>query len=637
MVQFGWKYLLKTYPNFSRKQIMKFMPKHRQFSLRYKILLVLTAIPLIVLVLYLALAVTVFKNDKIAYVFESSTSVAKTLSSQSVTELNSILNLSKPIMQEFLLRRNFGDVAQGVLAVEGPILWISAFKEDGTSVQRVDLTERNAGQAKADLQSFGELSGLIKEAKERGRVFRVPFKDDRVLIVERVGDVKNPETRYFFILAKLEELANAFRRPGTTENYLVNPNGYVYFGPAGSEATYLTTRLSSDFFEKAKASQFSSGAMGVKSPEGVDLLASYSKAPFGDTTVVSLARQDDALKAVSTLIQRSVYFLIVLLSGTVIVSLFTSNSLTSPLVDLFQATKKIAEGHFDIQVKVKSNDEIGSLATSFNSMAEEVQRLMLETADKARMQSELRTAKTVQETLFPPAEAQFGDFYIAGYYEPASECGGDWWHYCEIGSRVFLWIGDATGHGAPAALITSAAKSASTIIERLNLSTAESLDLLNRAIYDVSKGGIMMTFFLGCYDRSTRKFTYSNASHEAPFLIKNSGQPPKKKDLIPLNDVNSPRLGQARDTKYEQTEITIDPGDRILFYTDGIPDIENLEKKSWGERDFIKAIIEVNSDYPSAKVSVDRLVEKFSSYRQNTALKDDITFFMCQLEQGEAV
>ncbi len=107
---------------------------------------------------------------------------------------------------------------------------------------------------------------------------------------------------------------------------------------------------------------------------------------------------------------------------------------------------------------------------NFNIMAAEVSRLLDQTAEKARMESELQTAKTVQETLFPETRAKIGPLAIAGYYEPASECGGDWWHYCQIGNKIFLWIGDATGHGAPAALITSAAKSASTIIERLNIS-----------------------------------------------------------------------------------------------------------------------------------------------------------------------
>lgn len=325
-----------------------------------------------------------------------------------------------------------------------------------------------------------------------------------------------------------------------------------------------------------------------------------------------------------------------IISVSTIVSLFASGSLTSALTDLFGATQQVAEGDFTIRVKARSNDEIGSLADSFNAMAGEVSRLMGETAEKARMESELKTAQTVQETLFPATVAELAGMSIAGHYEPASECGGDWWHYSQVDEKILLWLGDATGHGAPAALITSAAKSAATIIERLDVDPAHAMQLLNRAIYDVSKGQIMMTFFLASFDSKTKKLTYANASSEAPYLIKKQEGVLKKKDLVPMNDVNSPRLGQARDTIYEQTTIDLEPGDRILFYTDGIPDIENPEKVSWGEREFVKAIIETNKEYPPVRESVAGLVELFSAYRQNSPLKDDITFFMAQVSEDVA-
>src|SRR5690606_35511909 len=110
------------------------------------------------------------------------------------------------------------------------------------------------------------------------------------------------------------------------------------------------------------------------------------------------------------------------------------------------------------------NDEVGGLAQGFNFMAGEVSRLMEETKEAARMEGELETVRLVQETLFPEPVKRVGDFHLAGHFEPASECGGDWWHYCKVGDKLFIWIGDATGHGAPSAMVTSAAKAAATII-----------------------------------------------------------------------------------------------------------------------------------------------------------------------------
>ncbi|MGE3760282.1 MAG: PP2C family protein-serine/threonine phosphatase, partial [Pseudobdellovibrionaceae bacterium] len=408
------------------------------------------------------------------------------------------------------------------------------------------------------------------------------------------------------------------------KTFLLDRNGAPILGPEEDQEASIPP----EFIKRARESQLVSGTESVKIGKDNELLASYAKVGFADLMVASFVDKAVALSAVQILIRKSLLFFGMLISVTVMISLLASQGLTSSLTKLFKATRSVAEGNFDIKVSVKSSDEIGSLAASFNKMAEEVKRLLMETAETARMQNELQTAQTVQETLFPPARALIKNLEIAGFYTPASECGGDWWHYCEIGSRVYLWIGDATGHGAPAALITAAAKSAATIIERLNVGPGQALDLLNRAIADVSKGKIMMTFFLAAYDTETHKLTYSNASHEPPILMKQSENPLKKKDLIVLNDVNSSRLGQDRETKFDEASIDLDPGDLVLFYTDGIPDLENRKKESIGERDFLKWVVEVNKDFPTADDSVNRMVDKIKTHREDAPLKDDITFFV---------
>lgn len=614
--------------------------KRRGLSIKYKILLLLTLVPLITLALYLFLAIRVFENDKLAYVFESGSAISRTLSQQATTDLNGVLISATPIIQEYLLQREFGRVTRAVLDAEGKVEWVAVFSRNPQGGYTVSgVAEKILGMGQRDLQSFGNMEPLFiqMQTQNQSRLIRIPFKDDRVLIMERVSDESGAQdAKIFLLMSRLPDLANAFRAPGAAEIFLINEQGLVLFGPGGTEATYLSQKMPLDFLETSKIQKLNAGTEEVKSTDGKNLLASFARTSFADLTVVSTMDKSEALRAVDVLLIRSLVFFVMIISVSTIVSLFASGSLTSALTDLFGATKQVAEGDFSIRVKARSNDEIGSLADSFNAMAGEVSRLMGETAEKARMESELKTAQTVQETLFPATEADLGGMKIAGHYEPASECGGDWWHYSQVEDKVLLWLGDATGHGAPAALITSAAKSAATIIERLNVDPSHAMQLLNRAIYDVSKGQIMMTFFLASYDSKTRKLTYANASSEAPYLIKKKDGELKKRDLIPMNDVNNPRLGQARDTTYEQTTIDLEPGDRILFYTDGIPDIENPEKVSWGEREFVKAILTTNKEYPPVKESVKHLVELFSAYRQKSPLKDDITFFMAQVEEAQS-
>jgi len=602
-------------------------------SIRYKILLLLTSIPVITLTIYMVLAMKIFEDDKIAYVFDSSSNMSGTMAAQVKTQLNSVLSTCKPIFQEYLSQEKFTSISESIFMNEFSLESVMVFKAGETGgFAKVTQLEKVPDQAQAFITELGnQLPLFFTEVEATGRVVKVPFKDDRVLIMERVKDEATKRETVFVVVVRMSEAAEMFKAGRSQKLFLVSNDGDVLFGPDEVRGQKLQTWVNPSFLTN-KASKVAQGAETNKDASGKELLVSFSRAGFGDLIVVTTVEKEKALGAVQILIRKSLIFFGILLALTVIISLFASSGLTTSLTELFAATKKVAEGDFNIKVKVNSSDEVGELADNFNLMAAEVSRLLEQTAETARMESELQTAKTVQETLFPEARAKIGPLSIAGFYEPASECGGDWWHYCQVGSKIFLWIGDATGHGAPAALITSAAKSASTIIERLNISPSKAMELLNRSIYDVSKGRIMMTFFLASFDTETGEIVYCNASHEAPFLIRKSEEALKKKDLIPLNEVNNPRLGQARDSQYEQTSVQLDAGDSVFFYTDGIPDIQNPGKEAWGEREFLKALIAANKEYPPVDQSVSKFVRSFQGHRQGAPLVDDVTFFVVKHE-----
>ncbi len=609
------------------------MVKKRGLSIRYKFLLLLTSLPLITLTAYLVLALNIFEEDKIAYVFDSSSSMSGTMATQIKTQLNGVLGTTKPIFQEYLNQGRFSSVSESIFQNEFMLEAVVVFKPENGIYRQVALLEKIPNQTAQVLGSIQrQMTNYFTEVEALRRLVKVPFSDDRVFIFERVTDEANTRSTVFLVIAKMSEVSEMFKAGVSQKMYLIAQDGTVLFGPDGMPGHKLQNAVTPAFLTRGNAQQVAQGAETARAANGTELLVSYSKAGFGDLTVVTTVQKEKALGAMQILIRKSLIFFGILIAVTVILSLFASKGLTGALTDLFAATKKVSEGDFNIRVPVNSTDEVGSLAENFNTMAAEVARLLDQTAEKARMESELQTAKTVQETLFPETRAQIGPLSIAGFYEPASECGGDWWHYCQIGQKIFLWIGDATGHGAPAALITSAAKSASTIIERLNISPAKALELLNRSIYDVSKGRIMMTFFLASFDLDTGELVYCNASHEAPYLIRKGEGPLKKKDLIPLNDVNNPRLGQARDSLYEQTTVQVEMGDAVFFYTDGIPDIQNPANEAWGEREFVKALVAANKDYPSVSDSVERFVVSFQAHRSGAALVDDVTFFMVKRE-----
>ena len=616
--------------------------KTRQFPLRYKLLLVLTLIPVITLATYLSLAVRIFQEDKIAYVFDSSSNFVGTLASQVRSQIQSVLSDAKPFIQDYVNNQYFSDLSKEQFRQSSALTLIAAFElENQNNIQFKEILSKDLNVEKPVMSELAALINtdkkIIYDLQTEQRAI-APLKNADYAFFETVV-LENPQDRtqtikkYFIIVASLRELTQSFLGTRSQKTFLIKSNGDVLVGP---EAGLVHIEDLLPYHElKEKVDKLAQGVEEVLTTKGQAVLMSYSKTGYGDLSVVSFVEKNKALAAVGLLIRRSMYFFGVLISVTLIISILASSQLTSALTQLFAATQKVSEGDFDVQVSVKSNDEVGMLATNFNLMAQQIAQLMMDTAQKARMENELQTAKTVQETLFPEAEKKLGPLHIAGYYEPASECGGDWWHYCYVGDKIYMWIGDATGHGAPAALITSAAKSAATLIENLRVSPAQAMELMNKAIYDVSKGRIMMTFVLSSLDVKTGELTYVNASHEAPFLMrKEGGSPIKKKNLILLNENNNPRLGQSRDSKYSESKVQLLNQDSFIFYTDGIADIQDKEAKNWGERDFIKNLLESFNGTSDPVSFKNEFAQRMKSYRQDSALIDDVTFFIVKYSKS---
>jgi sigma-B regulation protein RsbU (phosphoserine phosphatase) len=466
----------------------------------------------------------------------------------------------------------------------------------------------------------------MRQAAVRGKISIAPFPDSDLHLSVSTLIGKPEEVNHLIVvgLYRASDLYTAFMKTNIYHHFLLDKSGQKVLGPQSDLLSQLA-------IQDILKSTLPEGALDIKGDK--PLIVSYADAGVADMKVAAIVERADALTAVNVLMLQSLLFFVALIAITVIISVIASIKLTAALRNLFDATKLIAKGQFDVRVKKDSNDEVGGLADGFNFMAGEVSRLMIEASTKARMAGELETVKIVQETLFPASTSQFGPYRVTGHIEAASECGGDWWNYNQVGDKLFLWIGDATGHGAPAAMVTSAAKSAATIIEDLEYMTpGKALEIMNKAIHETAKGKILMTFFIAAIDMKTGEMAYANASHEPPYIIRarSDGGKITKKDLEPLIEANGPRLGDRRSAKYVEERVQLKPGDTILFYTDGIVDLKSPDGKVWGERGFVKSICESAMAGKTADHKIEKLKTNISQFRQNTELIDDITLFVCQ-------
>ncbi len=606
-----------------------------RLSLRLKLLLLLVSLPLISLGLYLLMATDLFQKDKVAYVYDSSATVSRSLATQTRMEVAGIYANLRTVADHFDQAANdFSSVGKDLFQKNPRLQAILIVRrEDSGTYAKVGQLAKDIPVAQSFLNNTAFMDKL-RDGAIASAVYIAELDGANGVITAsfRLGEKEEPNHSVAIALYQAEDLLNAFQMSGLYSSFVVSRQGQVAVGSMEVVSSDL------DILKPGVLkNQAGEGTSELKLSDSVTYLISFAAVGIGDLMVISKVDKSKALKAVEVLLAKSLLFFVALLASTLLISVFASNQLTSTLRELFEATKKVAQGDFNIRVIPRSSDEVGGLAESFNWMAAEVSRLLLETAEKARMESELSTVKTVQETLFPPSNSQFGPIRISGHFEPASECGGDWWNYSRVGNRIYIWIGDATGHGAPAALITSAARSAAAVIEMLpDISPGKALTIMNRAIHQTSKGQIMMTFFVACIDLDNQVFSYSSASHDPPYLLHKTGDKLTKKDLMPLNEVNGPRLGEFRDHTYEDKIVEFTPGDVLFLYTDGILDVENPEGKKWGERTFLKTLIDSTNETGDLQSKLDSLRLVMNTFRKGTVLIDDVTMVMCEYEKKVA-
>jgi len=312
------------------------------------------------------------------------------------------------------------------------------------------------------------------------------------------------------------------------------------------------------------------------------------------------------------------------LIGTLL-AIFQGLSISKPIKLLAWKADQIARGDLEARVEVKSTDEIGILGENFNFMADQLVVLLQQTAEKAKLEQELEVARTIQETLVPPNDpVQNGHFKFAGYFQPASQCGGDWWTWHQlIGDKVLIVIGDVTGHGVPSAMITAAAKAACDVarsVYRDDVAVTQLLEIMNYAIFESAKRKFVMTCFASIVDTKKRTITYANAGHNFPYLFR-AGEDGKGEFGSLM--IRGNRLGDLRESKYEAKTTELVPGDILVWYTDGIVECENAAGEEYGEKRFRSSVRRAAA--LDAGEMRDAVVADSQTFFGETLRKDDIT------------
>ncbi len=339
------------------------------------------------------------------------------------------------------------------------------------------------------------------------------------------------------------------------------------------------------------------------------------------------------------LISVAIVFLIVEIVS-MIIGVTMTRTITGAVHRLYEGTQKVMEGNFSHRIEVQGKDQLADLSESFNRMTENLERLLVVAKEKERLQSEVEIAREVQSQLYPRVVPQTRTLRLTAVCHPARMCSGDYYDYEVIrDSQVALAIGDVAGKGISAALLMATLQSSlrSQLQSALEiaatagngggkaslapfLSTSHLVSRLNNQLHAYTSPEKYATFCFGIFDEPTGIFTYTNAGHLPPLLVRG--------DVAERLDVNGTVVGAFPFAKYDESHVELKSRDLLVCYTDGITEPENEYGEMFGEDRLIELI--ARSSHLNDEQIIEVVLESVREWTATDELQDDMTLLLAR-------
>jgi sigma-B regulation protein RsbU (phosphoserine phosphatase) len=340
----------------------------------------------------------------------------------------------------------------------------------------------------------------------------------------------------------------------------------------------------------------------------------------------------DELMSDITKLNRNVFIIgIAGLSILLIMIVVISGSITKPLRLLAAATKDIAVGNLDTEIpSSQSGDEVGKLTDSFihmeRSLKNYIKELTETTAAKERIESELSVAREIQMSILPKIFPPFPnrkEFEIFASIEPAKEVGGDFYDFFFLDNdHLFFCIGDVSGKGVPASLFMAVTKTLMKAKTTSGMAPRETLTSVNSELSADNDTAMFVTVFSGILNTRTGEVLYSNGGHNPPYLLS------KTLGLKVLDDNSGTALGISEGSSYSTGRITLQAGDGIFLYTDGVTEAMDSNGEMFSDERLTNFLAN-QKDFKPEEITRSTLAEVIN-FSTGTPQADDITVMAIQ-------
>ena len=311
-----------------------------------------------------------------------------------------------------------------------------------------------------------------------------------------------------------------------------------------------------------------------------------------------------------------------------------AKSITGSVHELFIGTEHVRRGDFTHRIRVKTRDQLGELAESFNAMTGSVEDLLQQAAEKKRLEEELRIAREIQMSLLPRDVATVPGLAVTAVCIPAREVGGDYYDFIRLGDqRLGVLVADVSGKGTSAAFYMAELKGLILSLGQIYQSPRQLLIEVNRIIAAHIDNRSFITMTYAVFDLENRTLTYARAGHTPLIYLSPDGAEVSAQVLIPnglVVGLNLEGFEKKFEELLEEQTLPIRHGDVAVLFTDGITEAMNEESDLFGE-DRLSQLVEEHSALSSEELR-ERILRDVEAFVGSADQHDDMTMVLLKIE-----
>ena len=269
------------------------------------------------------------------------------------------------------------------------------------------------------------------------------------------------------------------------------------------------------------------------------------------------------------------------------------------------------------QARLRLEDAHGKLEDAHAKLQVAYDQLETTTKAKERIESELRIARDIQQSMVPNVFPNQDNIDMFAAMTPAREVGGDLYGYLLQDNEFYFCVGDVSGKGVPASLFMAQASRLFRTLAGQHMKPAEIATSMNAALTENNEQGMFITMFLGLIDLNTGRMDYCNAGHNPPVF----GMPARFMEM----ESNAP-FGLWPDLDFVGETMDNVKGCPLLIYSDGLNEAENTRQQQFGD-DRLLDILNTNH-FESSRQVIETLMVEVENHRNGAEPNDDLTI-MC--------